>query len=156
MALRCGANVPEDCLADDVRPHLREPIEEGSGRYRARATCHKDMSVKGALLVNVFKGRVTWHCLAGCPSDASRNALILLGVRAACLIRPAADLAADLDGIRAIIEGKETPAHKVLLVAAILGSYAELPRGRALEALAESCGITGREAYRAKRAGLHP
>lgn len=132
------------------------PVKEGEHRYRARATCHSDRSIKGALLVNVFKGRVTWYCVAGCSQDASRNALISLGVRAACLIRAAADLAADLDAIRSVIGGKETPARKVLLVAAILETYEELPRGRALEALADFCGITSREAYRARRAGLTP
>lgn len=154
--LRCGARTPKDCLEDDVRPFLKQPALKPNGSYRARATCHDDKSVSGDLLVNVFMGRVTWKCFAGCPPARSRNALIMLGIRAVCLIRAAADLAADLDAIRAVIEGRETPARKVLLVAAILETYEELPRGRALEALAELSGITSREAYRARRAGLHP
>jgi hypothetical protein len=156
VLLKCGAADPDHCIEDHVYPWLLRPVPQKAGGYRARATCHKDISSTGDLIVNEFANRVSWHCFARCPKDRSRNALIELGVRAACLIRPAADLSADLDAITAVIGRKATPAHKVLLITAILNGYEELPRGRQLEALAELCGITGREAYKARAAGLRP
>ena len=152
--MRCGARTPRDCLNDHVRPYLRDPTETRSDGYRALATCHDDHDP--SLSVSVLGGRVVWRCFAKCSSDRARNAMIELGVPAGCLIRPAADLGRDMDAIRAIVSGRESHAHKVLLVAAVLEGYAELPRGRELEALAEASGLTGREAYKARRAGLHP
>lgn len=153
--LRCVARTPRECLEDHVRLHLRQPRETSGGDiYRALATCHADTDP--SLTVSVRGGRVVWHCFAGCSSDRARNAMIVLGVPARCLIRPAADLGAELDAIRAVIGGKDSHAHKVLLVAALLESYDGLPAGHALEALAGSCGVSAREAYKARRAGLHP
>ena len=153
--MRCGARTPRDCLNDHVRPYLRQPTETRSGDgYRAVATCHDDHDP--SLSVSVLGGRVVWRCFARCSSDRARNAMIELGVPAGCLIRPAADLGRDMDAIRAIIGGKESHAHKVLLVAAILEGYAELPAGQALEELAGGCAVSVRGAYDARRAGLHP
>lgn len=153
--MRCGARIPRDCVYDHVRPYLREPQEKRSGDgFRALATCHPD--TKHSLSVGVVGNRVSWHCFAGCSSDRARNALILLGVPAACLIRPAADVSADQDAIRAIVGSKATHAHRVLLIAAVLEGYTELPAGYALEELAQSCGVSVREAYKARRTGLRP
>lgn len=154
MALRCGARTPLDCLHDHIRPFLRQPRPAAADGYRALATCHADTDP--SLTVSVRGGRVVWHCFARCGSDRARNALIRLGVGAACLIRPAADVASDLEQVRAVIEGKESHVRKVLLVAAILNGYDELPAGFALEGLAGSCGVSVREAYNARRATFKP
>lgn len=151
--MRCGARTPLDCLSDHIRPYLREPRENGTGSYRALGTCHDDHDP--SLSVSVRGARIVWHCFARCSSDRARNAMIRLGVDARCLIRPAADVTADADLIRAITAGKNSHAHKVLLIAAVLEGYPELPAGHALEALAESCGVSQREAYKARRASLH-
>lgn len=137
-----------------MRPFLRQPRPTGKDGYRALATCHQDRDP--SLTVSVRGGLVVWHCFAKCGSDAARNALIRLGVSPACLIRPAADVASDLEQIRAVIEGDDSHVRKVLLVAAILSDYGELPAGYALEALAQSCGVSVREAYNARRATFKP
>lgn len=154
--LRCGSRTAADCLTDHVRPFLRQATQAGSGgdSYRAIATCHDDTDP--SLSVSVRGGRVVWNCFAKCGSDKARNAMILLGVPAHCLIRPAADLGADMDVIRKIISGERSHAHKVLAIAALLAGHDRLPAGYALEDLAEGCGVSQREAYKARRAELHP
>lgn len=153
--LRCGARTPADCLNDHVRPFLKNPRPSGLESYKALATCHPDRNP--SLSVSVRGGRIIWQCFAGCSSDAARNAMIMRGADGRCLIRPAADVTADVDLIRAIVSGKESHAHKVLLIAAVLdGHRGELPRGGALEVLAGGCGVSEREAYKARKLGLHP
>jgi hypothetical protein len=149
-----GCDAGAACIHDHVFPCLDDPKRNGKG-YRALAPCHEDTAHSFSVSTGQG-GRVLWHCFAGCSSDKARNELILLGVPGRCLVRPAADLAADIDAIRAIVAGGDSHAHKVLLIAALLGGFTELPPGQALEALAESCGVSGREAYKARRAGLHP
>jgi hypothetical protein len=150
-----GCDAGRSCIHDHVFPRLKDPKPKGKDGYRAVAPCHDDDGHSLSISAGAG-GRVIWHCFAGCSSDRVRNALILAEVSGRCLVRPAADLAADMDAIRAIIAGADSHAHKVLLIAALLGGYPELPPGQALESLAESCGVSGREAYKARRAGLHP
>lgn len=152
--MRCGARTPGDCLEDHVRPFLREPKLKGPESYKALATCHPDR--EPSLSVSVRDGRIVWWCFARCSSDATRNSMIMRGVPARCLIRPAADVTADVDLIRAIVSGKDSHAHKVLLIAAVLDGQPVLPGGYALESLAEGCGVGAREAYKARKLGLHP
>lgn len=150
--MRCGAATPLECLHDHIRPYLREARPKGPESYKALATCHDDRDP--SLSVSVRFGRVVWNCLAGCSSDRSRNAMIMRGADGRCLIRAAADVTAEIDKIRAITLGKGSHAHKVLLIAAVLEGHPALPAGQELEALASDCGVSAREAYKARRAGL--
>ena len=139
------------CLHDHVMPYLVQPRKSpGADSYRALAPCHDDD--RHSLSVSVGgSGRVMWFCHAKCPSDKTRNALIAAGVRPECLPRPGTQLQKTEDAIREIAFGPDTHAHARLRIAALLAGYDELPRGDALEELAESCGVSMREAYKARQ-----
>ena len=150
----------ENCVHDHVRPHLREPKPTAGGGYRALAPCHEDAT--HSLSVSVDHGRVLWHCHACANRIGSekaqrltRAAMIRDGVPAQCLPRPA-DEARDLEAeIRGIVFGTDSHAHARLRIAALLEGHDGLPRGDELVALAESCGGSRREAFKA-RAALQP
>ena len=139
------------CLHDHVFPHLKDPRPSPSAdSYRALAPCHDDG--RRSLSVSVGdNGRVVWYCHAGCASDKTRNALIVAGVRPECLPRPVPDRRNLEDAIREIALGADSHAHARLRIAGLLAGYDRLPRGDALEALAESCGVSMREAYKARQ-----
>lgn len=147
----------DECLHDHIRPHLRDPRVAGPSSYRALAPCHNDTAP--SLSVSILDGRVVWNCFTcrdrlgnEAAQKATRNALIRSGAPAPCLPQPKADAEAQLETIREIGTGKDSHAHKVLRIMALLGGWDDLPAGDALEALAESCGVSTREAYRARRA----
>ena len=146
-----GCDAGDACVHDHVLPYLRQPKPGSDGQgYRALAPCHRD--TEHSLSVSAGdSGRVIWHCFAGCGSEQVREALIGAGVPSRCLTRPAPDLRDREDAIRAIVHGKDSHAHARLKLAAILAGYDGLPKGDALEALAESCGVSMREAYRARQ-----
>jgi hypothetical protein len=144
----CGAG--KSCIHDDVRPWLRDPRPSASGGYRALAPCHDDTT--HSLSVSIGgTGRVIWHCFAGCDSERTRNALIKAGVSPRCLVRPAGD-AADFEAIVSqLVFGKDSHAHKVLRLAAYLRGFGlDLPGGADLRALADDCGVSVAEAYKAR------
>ena len=123
----------ENCVHDHVRPHLREPKPTAGGGYRALAPCHEDAT--HSLSVSVDHGRVLWHCHA-------------------CANRIGSEKALEAE-IRGIVFGTDSHAHARLRIAALLEGHDGLPRGDELVALAESCGVSRREAFKA-RAALQP
>jgi hypothetical protein len=72
-----------------------------------------------------------------------------------CLPRSAADQRHDEAEFRDVIFGGMSAHHKVLILAAMLEGYDDLPKGDSLAELAGRAGISRREAFRA-RAALHP
>ena len=71
----------------------------------------------------------------------------------ACPPAPADDAAASEDVICGLVFGDDSHAHKVLRLAAYLRGYGhELPGGAELRGLAEDCGVSLREAYKARGA----
>lgn len=158
--MRCGAGDPKACLNDHIFPALPgAKLNETRTSLRAFAPCHDDRAP--SLSVSIGAGHVIWNCFAcsellgrETAQAKTRNALITrMGVSPACLPLARSDALAELEAIREIATGKDSHAHKVLQIAALLAGYDALPRGDALEALAESCGVSMREAYRA-RSGL--
>jgi hypothetical protein len=146
-----GCDAGRACIHDHVWPYLRDP-KPGSepDSYRALAPCHPDQT-HGLSVSTGGSGRVIWHCFACRDSEKTRAALIKVGVPARCLRRPADEAAASEDVISGIVFGVDSHAHKVLRLAAYLRGYGhELPGGAELRALAEDCGISLREAYKAR------
>lgn len=145
-----GCDAGPHCIHDHVRPRLRDPRPAASGGYRALAPCHDDQTHSLSISTG-GSGRVIWHCFAGCDSERTRAALIKAGVSPRCLPRPASDAASFEDVVSEILFGKDSHAHKVLRLAAYLRGYgSELPGGAELRALAEDCGVSLREAYKAR------
>ena len=145
-----GCPAGPDCIHDHIRPWLRDPRPAANGGYRALAPCHDDQT--HSLSVSIGgSGRVIWHCFAGCTSERTRAALIKAHAPAICLRRPAAD-AADFEAVVAeIVFGKESHAHKVLRLAAILRGFGDdLPGGAELRDLTGHCRVSLAEAYKAK------
>lgn len=139
------------CVHDHVRPWLHDPKPNDAGDgYRALAPCHRDL--KHSLSVSAgHAGRVVWHCFAGCTSEQTRDALIRSGVPAICLRRPADDAAVADAVIEGLVFGSLSHAHMRLRLAAYLRGYGDkLPGGTELAALAESCGLSLSEAYKAR------
>ena len=157
-----GCDAGDACVHDHVLPYLRQPKPGSDGRgYRALAPCHRD--TEHSLSVSTGdSGRPVWCCHA-CKHrlgtrlmlTRTREALIDDGVPERCLPLPA-DEARDLLGeIRAIVFGGGSRCHNWLRIAALLEGYDGLPGGEELETLAAECGVSVREAYKA-RAGLQP
>jgi hypothetical protein len=153
--LRCGAADAAQCLQDHFLPRLRLPKLSSDGKsIRALSPCHADH--EPSLSVGIKDGLVLVNCFATrCTSKSTRRALIRLGISPACLPRSEADErdaeAEQLD----ILRSEMSAHHKVLRLAAMLAGYDDLPKGDALAELAESVGVSRREAFRA-RAALHP
>lgn len=138
------------CIHDHVRPWLRAPKPKADDGYRALAPCHEDRA--HSLSVSIGgSGRVIWHCFAGCDGEQARAALIRAGVPAGCLRRAADDAAGFEDVMNWLVFGADSHAHKVLRLAAYLRGFGyDLPGGAELRALAEDCGVSLREAYKAR------
>jgi hypothetical protein len=154
--MRCGADGPAECLHDHIRPHLREPRRVSPVSYKALAPCHDD--TEPSLSVSVIDDRrISWNCFA-CAAvlgrekaqNLTRNMLIRDGVPMRCLPQTAPDASDQLEEIRSIIFGGGPRTSGWLRIAALLDGYDRLPRGDELEALAGSCGVSMREAYRAR------
>jgi hypothetical protein len=146
-----GCDAGRACIHDHVFPSLREPRRAAKGdSYRALAPCHEDRA--HSLSVSIGgSGRVIWHCFARCDSEVTRSALIHAGVPGACLRRPADDAALFEETVEWLVFGKDSHAHKVLKLAAYIRGYGyELPGGAELRTLAEDCGVSLREAYKAR------
>lgn len=145
-----GCDAGPDCIHDHVRPRLRDPRPAASGGYRALAPCHDDHT--HSLSVSTGgTGRVIWHCFAGCDSERTRAALIKAGISSRCLVRPAVDAISFEDVVRDLVFGKDSHAHKVLRLAALMrGHGLDLPAGAELRALAGDCGVSLAEAYKAR------
>lgn len=146
------------CIHDHVFPCLKAPkLSKRGDSYRALAPCHSDRS--HSLSVSIGgSGRVIWDCFA-CTKrlgkddaqEVTRDALIKAGVPGTCLLR-AADNAAKFEAaVNDYIFGADSHAHKVLRLAAYLRGYRfDLPGGAELRTLAEDCGVSLREAYKAR------
>lgn len=144
-----GCSAGDACVHDHVYPHLRQPRRTANG-YRALAPCHRDLT-HSFTVSRGDSGRVIWHCFARCTSEQSRSALIRAGVPSGCLIRSAEDTASADDVIEGLVFGKLSHAHLRLRLAAHLRGYGDdLPGGAELAMLAESCGVSLREAYKAR------
>ena len=145
-----GCDAGAACIHDHVRPWLKASKPKAGGGYRALAPCHDDRA--HSLSVSVGgTGRVIWHCFAGCDSESTRAALIKAGVPARCLRRPADDAADFEDVMNWLVFGKDGQAAKVIKLAAYLRGYGyDLPGGGELRTLAEDCGVSLAEAYRAR------
>lgn len=139
------------CLHDHIYPRLRDPRRGGDGRsYRALAPCHDDRSHSLSVSVGA-NGRVLWHCFACRDAELTRAALIRSGVSPRCLPRVTADAADFEASVSALVFGKGSHPHTVLRVAAMLRGFGDdLPAGEQLRQLAEDCGVSLREAYRAR------
>ena len=149
--MACDAREGIDCLRDHVWPYLDDPKPNAAGDgYRALAPCHHD--TERSLSISVGgSGRVIWHCFAGCTSEQTRDALIRRRIHGWCLQRPAGDVAAADAAVEALVFGKLSHAHARLFLAARLRGYGDdLPRGAELATLAEDCGVSLREAYKAR------
>jgi hypothetical protein len=157
--LRCGARTPRDCLNDHVWPYLREPKPTAGGDYKALAPCHEDTT--HSLSVSAGVRAVVWCCHA-CKTRLgkdlmlarTRQALIDARVPERCLPMPADDARDLTEEIRGIVFGGGSRTHGWLRIAALLQGYDDLPRGTELEALAAECGVSRREAFAARAAGL--
>lgn len=156
-----GCDAGRACIHDHVKPFLKVPkLSNGGDSYRALAPCHSDRT--HSLSVSIGgSARVIWDCFActktlgkEAAQEVTRNALIKAGVPAACL-RRAADGAAKFEAaVNDFIFGADSHAHKVLRLAAYLRGYGcDLPGGAELRLLAEDCGVSLAEAYKAR--GLH-
>lgn len=151
--MACGAGA--ECLRDHVYPWLNDPRRAGDRSYRALCPGHDDTS--HSLSVSLGdNGRVILHCFAqSCSDRRAWAALIDCGVSPGCVTLPAAEMRALEEEAWLLIFSKDTHAHKVLRLAALLKGYPDLPKGNALEELAEDCGVGTREAYKARRSDLH-
>jgi len=146
-----GCDAGRACIHDHVWPYLRDP-KPGSepDSYRALAPCHPDQT--HSLSVSIGgSGRVIWHCFACRDSEKTRAALVKTGVPARCLRRAAGDASDFEAAVSALIFGEGSHPHTVLRIAALLRGYGtDLPAGAELARLAEDCGVSLREAYRAR------
>lgn len=156
--MRCA---DENCVHDHVFPRLREPKPAANGGYRALAPCHDDTQHSLSIGIGA-DGRPLWCCHA-CTSRIgkelaqirTRQKLIEDGVPERCLPIPAVVARSLESQIREIVFGGGSRTHGWLRIAALLEGYDGLPAGHELEALAESCGVGMREAYKA-RSALQP
>lgn len=153
-----GCDAKAACIHDHVKPWLKDPKRSNDGRsYRALAPCHSDRTRSLSVSIG-FGGRVVWDCFActkrlgkEAAQTETRNALIRAGVPAECLRRPADDAAKFESVVNDLIFGADSHAHKVLRLAAYLRGYGfDLPGGAELRTLAEDCGVSLREAYKAR------
>lgn len=156
--MRCGAADAAECLDLHIKPHIRGATYTHVGlTVRGYAPCHAD--TKPSMTVGVRGDRIVWNCFA-CEKvykhteaqQRTRNALIQAKIPVGCLPMAKRDSDAERDAIRELVFGKDSHAHKLLRIAALLEGYGELPAGYALEELAVSCGISTREAYKARGA----
>jgi hypothetical protein len=142
-----------------VKPWLKSPVlDDTTGTsYRALAPCHPDTS-RSLTVSTGTTGRVIFICFActkrlgkEAAQEETRNALIKAGVPAHCLRRPS-DSAAKFEAtVDDIVFGSASHAHKVLRLAALLRGYdRDLPRGAELRDLTGECGVSLREAYKAR------
>lgn len=153
-----GCDAGAACIHDHVKPFLKDPRRSDDGRsYRALAPCHSDRS--HSLSVSIGgTGRVIWNCFActkrlgkEAAQTETRDALIKAGVPAACLRRASDDAAGFESTVDDLIFGADSHAHKVLRIAVYLRGYGfDLPGGAELRTLAEDCGVSLREAYKAR------
>lgn len=153
--MRCA---DENCVHDHVRPFLREPKPAANGGYRALAPCHEDSEHSLSISIG-GNGHPVWCCHA-CKSRLgkdlmllrTRQALISDGVPERCLPLPAEAGRDMLAEIRELVFSGGSRCHNWLRIAAILEGYDGLPAGDALESLAQACGVSVREAYKARAA----
>jgi hypothetical protein len=160
--MRCDAADGLECLNDHIRPFLHEPRPNtGRTSYRAVAPCHPDTDPSLSVTWLEVDQRLLWNCFA-CSKvygtkkaqTRTRTALIRSGVSPRCLPQSAEDAADFQAAVLDIVFGKDSHPHAVLKIAALLRGFGgELPVGAELRALAEDCGVSLREAYRAR--GLH-
>lgn len=150
-----------NCVHDHVFPRLTDPKPTESGGYRALAPCHED--TQHSLSISIGQnGRPIWNCFAcrhrigkDLMLARTRSALIEAGVPARCLPVPAGQAREFEAEVRGVIFGGGSRAHGWLLIAAKLEGYDELPHGDELAELAARCGVSRREAFKA-RAALQP
>lgn len=157
--MRCDAEDGLECLHDHVVPFLKaaRPNPRRTS-YRAVAPCHDDTDPSLSVTWLEVEQRIVWNCFS-CTTVfgkdraqiRTRSALIRSGISPRCLPRVAAD-AADFEAtVSALIFSKGTHPHTVLRIAAMLRGFGtDLPAGAELRALAEDCGVSLREAYRAR------
>jgi hypothetical protein len=153
-----GCDAGRACIHDHVRPWLNAPkISDAGDSYRALAPCHADRTHSLSVSIGAT-GRAVWCCHAcqkrlgkEAAQAETRNALIRSGVPAGCLRRPADDAARFEEVMNWLTFGKDSSPHKVLRLAAYLRGYGyDLPGGEELRSLAEDCGVSLAEAYRAR------
>src|ERR1039458_8965068 len=145
-----GCDAGRACIHDHVFPRLDAPKPKADGGYKALAPCHDDRT--HSLSVSIGgTGRVIWHCFAGCDSETTRKALIKAGVPGECLRRPSDDAARFEEIVNWLVFGDSAHADKVIRLAAYVRGYGDdLPGGAELRTLAEDCGVSLAEAYRAR------
>ena len=158
--MACAASDGRECLADHVLPYAAEPVwvardteSRPSEHLAIGCLCPAHDDRKRSLQVSVGQHkRLIWNCHAGCGELAVRHALIVRGVRAACLPLSAARSAALLEQLLAVGENPELRhADKVLHMVELLTSgKGELPRGAELDRLAARSGVSRAEAYKAR------
>lgn len=155
-----GCDSGRGCIHDHVLPWLKSPKLSARGDgYRALAPCHPD-TARSLSVGTGTAGRVIWDCFActkrigkEAAQEETRSALIRAGVPASCLRRPADGAAKFEATVGDIVFSPASHAHKVLRLAAYLRGFGrELPGGAELRALAEDCGVSLAEAYKARGA----
>lgn len=153
--MACDAG--ESCIDLHVFPRLNAP-KRAPGGYRALAPCHNDTAQSLSVTWDARNQRIIWNCFSckqrfgdDVAQVVTRNALIRAGVSARCLPQPKNDAEAQLQAVREILGSKGKPAVRLLRIAAVLDGWDQLPRGDDLEALAESCLVSERTAYEARR-----
>lgn len=160
----CDPNLPAaQCLEWHVKPHLvkaqtykGDPAKGFGDGYSALCPAHND--VKSSFTINVGLHNLWYQCHTGCDQLAIRIALIGRGLSPRCLLVSKERSAHVVDRLGDLLTSSELEdGHKVLLALAYVRGMQELPRGKALEALAEDTSTVSRpSAYRYRKVGLQP
>jgi len=160
----CDPNIPAgQCLEWHIKPHLvmpkvynGDPAKGFGPGYSARCPAHDDGSP--SFTINVGLHSLWYQCHAGCDQLAIRVVLAARGVPRRCLPVSKERSAHLVDRLANVLtSGEIEDRHKVLLALAYVRGMADLPRGNALEALAEDTSTVSRaSAFRYRRLGFQP
>lgn len=157
---RCDLDSGRQCLWEHIRvaAKARGGKPEGdSSSLDLLCPTHDDR--KRSLTISaadLAAKRVVWHCHAGCPEMAVREALITVyRIRPGCLPVSRADTAALLQAVTDELKrpGRDHAQKVIRALAAALG-YKEVPHGAELERLSGLASVGRRSAFKA--AGHHP
>ena len=162
----CDPNIPAaQCLEWHIRPHLvkaevyKGDADKGFG-YGYRALCPAHDDSHSSFTANVGLHTIWYQCHAVPPCDqlAIRFVLIGRGVPPSCLPVSKERSAHLVERLAEVLTCSEIEdGHKVLLALAYARGMNGLPRGKALEGLAEDTGTVSRaSAFRHRGTGFQP
>lgn len=162
---RCVLPAAAQCLWEHVRHKANaaglKPQEgrDKRNRLKLEMLCPNHRDKKRSLSVSQAEYDskwLVWHCHAGCPEIAVRQALVTVAhIDPGCLPVASSDAVDLLDAVvRELMHpSKEHSLQKLKAVAIALG-YKEMPRGYELERLAGMVTVSPASAYKLRGASL--